>query len=249
MKANAEYDLVGSSEFSEAHQELMARFQILEREQIRGMKLMRLPISYVTATATGNITLPPTSSGYGTIGPESGFVWRIGRVTVASSGSDNAGFSTPAPAQPAVPASTVPIQNPNPYPVKVVISGGTLTAVTVNGITVGTGDGTYLVPAAGSISITYSVAPTWVWSYGASGSLQSSGAPLALYTTSDETAQSRNLIDASLQVGQGFYPSSRGVFLMPGEGLLAVVAATVGNIYAMSGQVMSVPAEMMGKLS
>lgn len=74
--------------------------------------------------------------------------------------------AAPVPSQPAVPASTVAVQNTNTYPVIVVISGGSgLTAVVVNGITVGTGDGTYIVPAAGTISITYSVtAPTWVWS-------------------------------------------------------------------------------------
>lgn len=76
------------------------------------------------------------------------------------------GLANPVPSQPAVPASTVSQQNVNPYPVYVVISGGSgLTAVTVNGLTVGTGDGTYIVPAAGTISVTYSVtAPTWVWS-------------------------------------------------------------------------------------
>ena len=68
------------------------------------------------------------------------------------------------PATPAVPASTVAVQNPATYPVTVVITGGTMTAVIVNGVTVGTGAGTYTVPAAGAISMTYSVAPTWAWS-------------------------------------------------------------------------------------
>lgn len=72
--------------------------------------------------------------------------------------------SNPTPSQPAVPASTVAVQNTNSYPVNVVISGGTITQVLVNGIVVGTGAGTYLVSSGGSISITYSVAPTWVWS-------------------------------------------------------------------------------------
>jgi hypothetical protein len=72
--------------------------------------------------------------------------------------------SGPVPSQPSVPASTVAQQNVNTYPVQVVISAGTITAVVVNGITVGSAAGTYTVPAFGSISITYSVAPTWVWS-------------------------------------------------------------------------------------
>jgi hypothetical protein len=43
---------------------------------------------------------------------------------------------------PAIPASTVAVQNPNSLPVTVVITGGTMTAVVVNGTTVGTGAGT-----------------------------------------------------------------------------------------------------------
>ena len=68
------------------------------------------------------------------------------------------------PAQPAVPASTVAVQNPNLYPVQVVISAGTITAVAVGGVTVGTAAGTYIVPSGAAISVTYSVAPTWAWS-------------------------------------------------------------------------------------
>lgn len=68
-----------------------------------------------------------------------------------------------AVATPAVPASTVAVQNTNPNPVTVVITGGTMTAVVVNGVTVGTGAGTYVVPAGGAISMTYTVVPTWAW--------------------------------------------------------------------------------------
>lgn len=71
---------------------------------------------------------------------------------------------------PAVPGSAAAIQNPYPFAVTVVISGGTATATTINGQLVGPGDGTYIVPAAGSISVTYSVAPTWAWSLAAPGS-------------------------------------------------------------------------------
>jgi hypothetical protein len=79
-------------------------------------------------------------------------------------------YGAPAVAQPAVPASAAAAQNVNAFPVQVVITGGTATVTSVNGVTVGTGDGTYTVPAYGSISVTYSVAPTWVWSAaGASG--------------------------------------------------------------------------------
>ena len=90
-------------------------------------------------------------------GPESGYAWSV--KIVAAQLTSFAG----AISQPAVPASTVPVQNPNNFPVTVVISGGAATSTSVNGVVVGTGDGTFVVPAYGSISVTYSVAPTWVW--------------------------------------------------------------------------------------
>jgi hypothetical protein len=68
---------------------------------------------------------------------------------------------------PAVPSSGTASTNLaiNPYhgTVTVTISGGTLTFVYVNGVQVGTTAGAYDVPQHGSISITYSVAPTWSW--------------------------------------------------------------------------------------
>jgi hypothetical protein len=70
-----------------------------------------------------------------------------------------------APVTPAVPATTVAAQNTSANPVQVVISGGTVTVVAVNGVTVGSGDGTYAVPGYGSIAVTYSGVPTWAWTY------------------------------------------------------------------------------------
>jgi hypothetical protein len=73
---------------------------------------------------------------------------------------------------PAVPASTVAVQNPAGFAVSVVISltTGTISAVIVNGVTVGTAAGTYVIPPAGTISVTWATAtPTWVWSAVPSG--------------------------------------------------------------------------------
>jgi hypothetical protein len=65
-------------------------------------------------------------------------------------------------AQPAggTPATGVPVQNTNAFPVNAVIgaNGATITSVSVNGVVVGTAAGTYTVPAFGSISISYTVA-------------------------------------------------------------------------------------------
>ena len=94
--------------------------------------------------------------------------------TTATNGAtldQGAGFATPS-----IPASTTPVTNTSPLPATVVISGGTLTNVSVNGVTAGAGDGTYTVPSGGTIAMTYSAAPTWTWTlqtaFGAQAYLQ-----------------------------------------------------------------------------
>jgi hypothetical protein len=94
--------------------------------------------------------------------------------TAATNGSSldgGSGFSTPA-----VPSSGTPVTNSSPLPATVVITGGTVSNVVVNAVSVGTGDGTYTVPAGQSITLTYSVAPTWTWTlqtaFGAQAYLQ-----------------------------------------------------------------------------
>jgi hypothetical protein len=71
----------------------------------------------------------------------------------------NAGLYT----APAVPASTATATNSSGSAVLVMVQGGTVTVVAVNGVTVGTTQGLFLVPAGETIAITYSVAPTWRW--------------------------------------------------------------------------------------
>jgi hypothetical protein len=72
--------------------------------------------------------------------------------------------TVPTVTTPAVPLTTVPVTNTTGYEVSVDVVGGTVTVVTVNGSVVGAGDGAYIVPAGGTIALTYSAAPTWVWS-------------------------------------------------------------------------------------
>ena len=84
--------------------------------------------------------------------------------TAATNGAsiDDAGGAS----APAVPASTVAATNPARIGATVVVTGGTVTNVAVNGSSAGTGDGTYTVPGGGTIAITYSAAPTWTWTWG-----------------------------------------------------------------------------------
>jgi len=63
---------------------------------------------------------------------------------------------------PAVPASTV-AATPIFRDAAVTISGGTVTAITVDGTAAGVTSGTVVVPCGKTIALTYSVAPTWRW--------------------------------------------------------------------------------------
>lgn len=64
---------------------------------------------------------------------------------------------------PAVPATTVALANPFTFACLVTVRGGTVTVIAIDGTTVGTVDGLFLVPAGSTITLTYSVAPTWTW--------------------------------------------------------------------------------------
>src|SRR5215469_2964064 len=82
-------------------------------------------------------------------------------ATNGTSIDDSAGATTPG-----VPLSGTPVTNTSPLPSTVVVSGGTGTNVTINGVAQGTFDGTYVVPGnGGTITLTYSSAPTWTWTY------------------------------------------------------------------------------------
>lgn len=61
------------------------------RDQYRTMKLFKLPIVRATATATTLVlaqNFGAGNSGGSPNGPEQGFIWRVGRITIASSGVD-----------------------------------------------------------------------------------------------------------------------------------------------------------------
>jgi hypothetical protein len=79
-------------------------------------------------------------------------------ATNGASINDTPGLTTPG-----VPASGTPVTNTSGYPVQVVITGGTMSNVSVNGTSVGTGAGTYTLLPTQTITLTYTVAPTWVW--------------------------------------------------------------------------------------
>src|SRR6185437_10768681 len=92
----------------------------------------------------------------------------FGRLLVAGANGTVVPYTPPDTgggtiANPSVPASGTPVTNTFNDAVQVVISGGTMTQVIVDGVQVGTGAATYQVPSGGTIQLTYTVAPTWTW--------------------------------------------------------------------------------------
>lgn len=63
----------------------------------------------------------------------------------------------------AIPASGTALANPYSIPCAVTISGGTVTAIAINGVTVAGTSGTFYLQPGNTITLTYSVAPTWTW--------------------------------------------------------------------------------------
>lgn len=101
-------------------------------------------------------------------GPTTGLgmsVFHFRQATLYTGGTPTlAGGITITP--PAVPASGTPQSNTTGQNIWVTTSGGTVTAVTVTGPGAPaalTGNGSILLPPNCSITLTYSVAPTWTW--------------------------------------------------------------------------------------
>jgi hypothetical protein len=66
---------------------------------------------------------------------------------------------------PAIPASATPFTNPFWRDCAVVVNGGTVSAIAVDGVATGytSTDRTVIVPSGKSITLTYTVAPSWTW--------------------------------------------------------------------------------------
>jgi hypothetical protein len=121
-----------------------------------------------TAVANSSINLSlglaptvGTAATAGIGGPTSIQNSALGSVISAPAAAGAGGVTLSSPA---VPASTVTATNNYHGTVDVAISGGTVTSVNVNGVQLATTTGvTVALPAHGQIAVTYSVAPTWVW--------------------------------------------------------------------------------------
>lgn len=68
--------------------------------------------------------------------------------------------------KPAIPATTVEVENTSGFPMWVEVTGGTVTAVKIDTVTIGSRvSGMFRVRPGSKISLTYSAAPTWQWFY------------------------------------------------------------------------------------
>jgi hypothetical protein len=118
----------------------------------------------------GSITVPNPAPASITLDintyPSRGRTWNILKVVLASVTPVGPDVHTPllqAVTTPAVPASGTAQYNSNAQAVAVTVTGGTVTVIAVNGTATGQTSGTVIVPAFGTITLTYSAAPTWAW--------------------------------------------------------------------------------------
>ena len=132
-----------------------------------------LPASTVTAANTSGQTAQVTVTGgtvtsinvngaqVATSSPFTASVPAGGTIAVTYSVAPAWFWSTMTPA---MPASTVAVANNTGQDITVILSGGTVTHVTVNGTDRATASpANVMLPAGGSISLTYSAAPVWAW--------------------------------------------------------------------------------------
>lgn len=227
------------------------------RERYRGLEIQRFPRVIVSATGTpvqifssnnetpigpeqGDIWMVRRIIVKSSLLTDGAHYWLFRGTTPSDPGQYTAlnlleGFATAIPAvtQPTPPAITVgaspfSFMNVQPYTVLVTVSGGTVSAITINGTNVGATSGTFALTTNSVIQVTYTVAPTMT-EVNANANIP--GQP------------------AGLNVNIGYYPGTKAVFLQPGEQIFAQVnAATVGNQYLLEGEAIRVPAEMKGKV-
>jgi hypothetical protein len=114
-----------------------------------------------SGAAGGNVVEANTLTNASSIAPSVAAIATAGAASIVRA---NIGYNpVGALTAPAVPATNVALVNPFNVDCSVFVTGGTVTAIAVNGVTTGLTTGQFWVPAGGKITLTYSAAPTWVW--------------------------------------------------------------------------------------
>jgi hypothetical protein len=114
-------------------------------------------------------------------------------------------------ATPAVPATTVAADNATGVPVAVTVTGGTVTAVTVNGTQALAAAGTVIVPYPGTVSLTYaSGSPTWSWAAAQLPQSGSSSMTAAVSATAPAGGQAGTIPQFTFPAGTPLWLDSAG---------------------------------------
>lgn len=122
-----------------------------------------------------------------------------------------AGSPASAVAAPAVPATTVAAANATGVPVLVVVTGATVTAVTVSGTVAGSAAGSYVMPYPGTIALTYaSGSPTWTWAVADLPSSGTSSMTAAVSATAPPGGQAGTMMQFTFLAGTAIYADSSG---------------------------------------
>lgn len=99
-----------------------------------------------------------------TAGSPSQFLNNLVLTSIGTSGATPPGANTTnGITQPSVPASATVFRNTFGVAAMVYVSGGTVSAIAIGGQTTGLTSGSFRVPAYSSITLTYTVAPSWQW--------------------------------------------------------------------------------------
>ncbi|MDE2096467.1 MAG: hypothetical protein KGL39_04415 [Patescibacteria group bacterium] len=84
-------------------------------------------------------------------------------LSKAATASNATGATAPSVTTPSFPTTGTAVTNSTGYDVAVYLYGGTVTEVQIGSTEVGTGDGTFILPAGSTITITFTGSPSWVW--------------------------------------------------------------------------------------
>lgn len=132
--------------------------------QNRLLQPARYPVAQATYFPASGGTTPFLVSLGEQFSPSIGRVWQV--VAITLTGTDDHSAVVPVGSQgtlnqlAALGASPATSFNNNPVGVYQTVSGGTVSAIAVNGTTTGLTSGTFFIPAGGTITVTYTVLPT-----------------------------------------------------------------------------------------
>lgn len=220
------------------------------RAELRGIKNIRITKASIgTTDGSGNLAEAVIADAT----PEQGYVWSIRRISSGVGGTVYVNGTPTIPInQITLAASGVAAYNNNSIGVNQTISGGTVSAIAINGTATGLTSGTFFVPAGGTVTVTYTVAPT---------TFTTAAAPVQQLNTSaidifwggpgSASLPARNVASFNpARPNVGKVDFSRGEWILnAGESVVISGTALPANTQvSLEIQALEVPAEMVGKI-